>query len=61
MRRILLDPGPRGHFKVWIGEEGGSDRIIFLTRQRQFYFSTRWFGYRLRVWSVRPYVWVGRA
>jgi hypothetical protein len=48
-------------YRVWIGEEGGTDRVIFLTRGWQFYFSTRWFGWRLRVYSARPYVWVGRA
>jgi hypothetical protein len=49
-------------FRVWVGREGGSDRIIFLTNgPLRFYFSTRWFGCRLRVWSARPYVWVGKA
>jgi hypothetical protein len=51
----------RRYFKVWVGHEGGTDRLIFCTYRFHFYLSTRWFGYRLRVWSVRPYIWVGRA
>jgi hypothetical protein len=51
----------RRYFKVWVGHEGGTDRLIFCTYRFHFYLSTRWFGYRLRVWSVRPYIWVGKA
>jgi hypothetical protein len=48
-------------FKVWVGKDGASDRVILLTRGWRFYFSTRWFGYRLRLVCARPYIWVGRA
>ena len=47
--------------RVWVGADGGQDRLIVLTNGWRFYLSTRWFGYRVRVYSVRPYLWVGKA
>jgi hypothetical protein len=49
-------------FKVWIGGNGkGSDRVILITKGFRFYFSTRWFGWRLRLVCCRPYIQLVRA
>jgi hypothetical protein len=48
-------------FRVWIGEDGGSDRVIFVTRGFQWYLSVKAFGWRLRLFSPFPHVWMGRA
>jgi hypothetical protein len=45
--------------KVWLGT---SDRAVLVTNGPRFYFSTRLFGWRLRVWFIRgPHVTLGRA
>ena len=55
--RILLDPGAHGRMKTWCGTEGGTERIIFQTGGwLRFYFTTKAFGRRVRVYGRKPWV-----
>jgi hypothetical protein len=45
--------------KVWLGQ---SERAILVTNGVRFYFSTRLFGWRLRVWFINvPHAEIVRA
>lgn len=62
MRRILLDPGPRGRARVWLGEECGRQRVIFLTGGNvRFYLTVKAFGWRIRLKAFKPFVQLVRT
>jgi hypothetical protein len=50
--------------KVWLGEEGGIERVILVTNGfPRFYLTVKAFGWRMRLWHLRtwPHIWFGRA
>jgi hypothetical protein len=55
--RILFPPGPHGHMRTRCGTEGGTERVILQTGgYLRFYFTTKAFGRRIRLFGRKPFV-----